>query len=313
MPSSIAKSRRGPDPFPAAIEPLKPALVRSPPLGDQWLHEVKYDGYRMLALLNEGKVKLQTKNGHDWSARFPELVQAVMSLPAKSAILDCEMCAVLPSGVSSMSALKAALGKQSHKLVLFAFDLLYLDDRDLRDQPLVERKRQLAKLLKRANNPRLQYADHFQGDPEQLLCHCGEMGIEGLVSKLVHSKYVSGRSDRWVKTKCNKTARFVIGGLTRPKGSKIEVESLLVGERMPDGQLVYVGAVKAGLSSKLLEKWGKRLTELMQTDCPFTNLTQRSSPKRSVWLRPELIAKVRYLEQTEGGSLRHAVLLKIED
>jgi bifunctional non-homologous end joining protein LigD len=300
------------DKYPSAIEPLKPALVRSPPVGDQWLHEIKYDGYRMVCFLSSGQVKLQTKNGHDWSAKFPELVQAVKSLPARSAVLDCEMCALLPSGVSSMEALKATMGKASHKLVLFAFDLLYLDGRDLRQKPLLDRKQLLAELLGRSKSSRLQYVDHFQGDPRQLLCHCDQMGIEGLVSKRVDSQYVAGRSDYWLKTKCNKTGQFVIGGFTRPKGSKIELESLLVGERQPNGDLIYVGSVKVGLSSKLLEKWGARLEELGHAACPFTHLTLRSAPKRSVWVRPELLTTVRYLERTQNRSLRHAALLKIE-
>jgi bifunctional non-homologous end joining protein LigD len=176
---------------------------------------------------------------------------------------------------------------------------------------MLERKRLLAKLLKRANS-RPQYVDHFEGDPGHLISHCGQMGIEGLVSKRVDSRYVGGRSDLWVKTKCNKTAQFVIGGFMRPKGSRIGVESLLVGVRQ-NGDLIYLGAVKVGLSNALLQKWGKRLTELEQAECPFVNLTRRSAPKRSVWLRPDLAAQVRYLAVTESGSLRHASLLAIEN
>lgn len=299
------------NPLDGVIEPLKPTLVPSPPQGHGWLHEVKYDGYRMLAFLDNGRVKLQTKNGHDWSARFPELVEAVKLLPASSAVLDCEMCALLPSGVSSMTALKVAMGKASHQLVLFAFDLLYLNRSDLRNEALLERKRLLARMLKQAKTSRLQYVDHFQGDPEQLFSRCAHMGIEGLVSKRVESRYVSGKSDLWVKSKCTKEGRFIIGGLTRPKGSKIGVESLLVGQRQ-GGDLNFVGAVKNGISNALLHKWGKQLKQLERDDCPFTNLTPRSVPKRSVWLRPELQARVRYLEVTQGGHLRHASLLQIE-
>jgi bifunctional non-homologous end joining protein LigD len=298
-------------PFPSSVEPLKPSLVNTPPPGSDWIHEIKYDGYRIMAFLNDGKVKLQTKNGHNWTTKFPGLVDAVKSLPAKSAILDCEMCVLLPSGVSSMTALKATMGKQSHRLVLFAFDLLYLDGQDLRRKSLLDRKQHLARLLKLNKNSRLQYVDHFQGDPEQLLCHCDERGIEGLVSKRVGSRYVSGRSDLWVKTKCNKTERFVIGGFTRPKGSKIGVESVLIGARRGT-DLVYVGSLKIGLSNAMLQRWGKRLKELQQEGCSFANLTRRSAPKRSVWLRPQLAARVRYLEVTESGSLRHAALLAIE-
>lgn len=309
----MARERqRTADPFPTSIEPLKPTLVRIPPTGDQWLHEIKYDGYRMVAFLNDGRVKIQTKNGHDWAARLPELADAVRTLPANSVILDCEMCALLPNGLSSMTELKAAMGKQPHRLVLFAFDLLYLDREDLRNKPLIERKQLLGELLSRSKNTRLQYVDHFQGDPEQLFSHCGQMGMEGLVSKRADSRYLGGRSELWVKTKCNKSGQFIIGGLTRPKGSKIGIESLLVGERQKDGELIYFGAVKIGLSSKLLTTWSKRLTALEHAACPFANITSRSGPNRAVWLRPELVATVRYLEVTESGHLRHAALLKIE-
>lgn len=309
----MAKKKRATAAFPAAIEPLKPALVRSPPEGVQWLHEVKYDGYRMVCFLNDGQVKLQTKNQHDWTKRFPELVEAARSLPATSVILDSEMCALRPDGVSSMSELHAALtSKQTHRLVLFIFDLLYLDGQDLRSRPLIERKMLLAKLLKRVKSSRLQYVEHFVGDGSLFYSQCQQMGLEGIVSKLSDSKYVSGRSELWLKTKCDQVQDFVIGGLERPKGSQIGVDSFLLGEVQEAGELVYVGSVSAGISTALLRKWGKTLTELEQLNCPFSKASTLGS-KRAVWLRPELRARVRYLEVTDDGKLRHASLLGIAE
>src|SRR4051812_11446938 len=127
--------------LPSTIEPLKPTLVREVPTSDEWLHEIKYDGYRLVCFLDRGVVRLQTKNLHDWTKRFPELATAIRSLPAKSAILDGELTALRPNGIASIGELHAAFrNKESHRLVLFAFDLLYLDDEDLRQRPLIERK-----------------------------------------------------------------------------------------------------------------------------------------------------------------------------
>jgi bifunctional non-homologous end joining protein LigD len=186
-------------PFAHLIEPSHPTLVGKPPSGPGWLHEIKHDGYRMFARRDGEGVRLTTRNGFDWAARYPLVVKAVAALKARSCMIDGEIAKCDDNGVAVFDLLRHG-PRPKTDVLLYAFDLLELDGEDLRRRPIEERKRALAKLLRQAR-PSLQLMDHIEADGTIVFEHACKLGAEGIVSKRIGSRYVSGRTDKWVKTK----------------------------------------------------------------------------------------------------------------
>jgi bifunctional non-homologous end joining protein LigD len=186
-------------PYADLIEPCHPTLVAKPPAGPGWLHEIKHDGFRMFAGRDGERVRLITRNGFDWAARYPLVVKAVAALKARSCLIDGEITVCDGNGVAVFDLLRHG-PREKTDVVLYAFDLLELDDEDLRRQPIEERKRLLAKLLRKAN-PSLQLMEHIEAEGAIVFNHACKLGAEGIVSKRVGSRYVAGRTDKWVKTK----------------------------------------------------------------------------------------------------------------
>lgn len=294
-------------PLPADPAPQLATLVTAVPAGDQWLHEIKYDGYRMLARLERGQVRLLTRNGHDWAARFPAVAAALAGLPVDAAVLDGELVVVGPDGSTDFQALQNVLsGKGGGPLAYFLFDLLHLDGYDLTRLPLIERKALLRQLIATAAAPTpLRYSDHVQGHGETIYAEACRRGLEGVISKRLDGRYAPGRGRSWCKTKCQQRAEFVIGGFTEPQGSREGFGALLLGYYDAAGKLRYAGKVGTGFDQEALASLSAKLQRLERMTPPFAEPPGPSELKLARWVRPELVAEVAFGDWTGDGRLRH--------
>jgi len=300
--------------LPHWIRPQLTQLVKEAPAGDQWLHEIKYDGFRMHARLDHGEVRLLTRNGLDWTAKYPQIARAVAALPARQAYLDGELCGVRADGITSFSMIQLASDAgNAAGLVFFLFDLLYLDGEDLTARPLIERKERLAALLPTTASP-LQFSDHQIGlgpDFYEMAC---PLGVEGIVSKRADAPYAPGNRGLWLKVKCLNREEFVVIGWTDPEGSRPFLGALLLGYYDPAGRLTYAGRVGTGINTAELQRLWRRLQPLavdkMPLDVPPPRSTRFGSPlvlSRVHWVRPELVAEVKFLTWTDDNLLRQVV------
>ncbi|HJW69683.1 MAG TPA: DNA ligase D [Candidatus Binatia bacterium] len=302
-PGSIPGARRAA--LPAFIAPELATLVAAAPAGDEWLHEMKFDGYRVLCRIERGAARLLSRNGKDWTGRLPGIARAVSRLPVDAAMIDGEAAVVLPNGVTSFNALQNALGGGgAAEPVYFAFDLLHLDGRDLTRSPLEERKAALRALIDASSaDQTLRYSDHVTGNGAAFLRQACRMSLEGVVSKRGDSPYKSGRGRDWLKAKCIQEQEFVIGGFTDPEGRRTGIGALLLGVCDAGGELVYVGKVGTGFSTRDAVELRRRLDRLEQTAPPFAKRPPGSA--RAHWVRPELVGEVEFTEWTPDGRLRH--------
>jgi bifunctional non-homologous end joining protein LigD len=294
--------------FPAPFTPEMATLVDEVPAGEDWIHEIKYDGYRLVVMLRKGEVKLITRNGNDWTDRFPDAARALSSLPADSAVLDGELVVLTRKGTTSFQALQNALGGgRGAELVFYAFDLTYLDGMDLRGAPLVERKEALRALLAREGGA-VRFSDHILGSGAEFYRQACSMGLEGIISKRASAKYVHKRTRDWLKVKCLLRQEFVIGGYTEPKGSRSHFGALLLGVHDENGDLVYTGKVGTGFDESRLREVHARLKALRRADSPFANFGRRGRAPRDVtWIDPELVCEIAFTEWTDEGKIRHPV------
>jgi len=312
-PGDLPSARRAA--LPKEVEPALATLVDAPPEGDEWLHEMKLDGYRILCRVQRGKARLLTRSGQDWTARFPAIARAVAALPVQGALIDGELAAVLPSGKTSFHALQATLsGKPEGQLVYFAFDLLHLDGHDITAAPLEDRKRALAGVLAAADSGPLRYSDHVEGPGAALLANACKLGLEGLVSKRRDAPYTPGRSRAWVKSKCQKQQELVVGGYTL-SDARAGLRSLLLGvyqDGPQGGELRYAGKVGAGFSAHDLATLRERLERLEQRESPYAERV-REPASRVRWVRPEIVVEVSFTEWTNDGRLRHPTFLGLRE
>ncbi|MEO6326546.1 MAG: DNA ligase D [Thermoanaerobaculia bacterium] len=290
--------------LPEFLEPQLCTLVTEAPDAAGWLHEMKYDGYRILCRLENGSARLLSRNGKDWTARLAPVARAAESLPCRAAMLDGEVVVVLPSGVTSFNALQNVLSDDTRgELVYIAFDLLHLDGFDLRRLPLELRKRSLEELVAEANPARLRYSEHVEGSGTSFFREACRLGLEGMVSKRRDGPYEAGRGRGWVKVKCGNEQEFVVGGFTDPEGSRIGFGALLLGVHDEAGRLLFVGKVGTGFTEKFATSLRKRLDGMATKECPFEPKPRGFS--RVQWVRPELVAQVTFSEWTGDGKLRH--------
>ncbi len=307
------------------IDPKLPTLVQQPPRGEDWIHELKLDGYRMQVRIAAGQVQLITRGGHDWTDRLPELADAAASLSLRSGILDGELVALTAEGVTDFSSLQAAVAQgRTGQLVMFFFDLLYLNQQLLADRPLLERKAKLEPLIRKADNPRLQYLDHVGGSPAALWQACRQRGLEGIVSKRVDRPYRGGRASDWLKTKHRRRDRFVIGGVERSSNAVAGIGALAVGYFDPAGRLIDCGKVGGGWTQAVGESLLKSLESDRAAKSPFvvstsssTGATAKSSWRASgpsasmMWVRPRIVVEVDFAGVTTDGNLRQASLTSV--
>lgn len=294
-------------PMPTEISPQLATLVREVPSGDQWVHELKFDGYRLLAFVDSGHVKLCTRKGNDWTAKFPSLATALAALEVKNAIFDGEVVALDKNGATNFQKLQNWLHRgNDDSLVYYVFDLPYLNNISLAASPLSERKALLEKTLlahHAENEGPLRYSEHIQGQGPQVVEYACRSHMEGVISKRLDSPYSPGRTTTWVKTKCLQRQEFVIGGFTKPAGSRTGFGALLLG--IYDGdQLTYCGNVGTGFSQTSLAQIKRRLDLLKTKQPPFEN-PPRAARRNTTWVKPELVAEVEFAEWTEDGMLRH--------
>ncbi len=286
------------------IEPELATLVDAAPPGDEWLHEIKFDGYRVLCEVDDGNVHLWTRRGKDWSDRFRPVVEAAARLPVRQALLDGEVVVLEADGRTSFQALQNALtGGRDKDLVYFAFDLLYLDGYDLRKATLLDRKEALAQVLAAAPGG-IRLSEHVRGQGDDFYRQACSLSLEGIVTKRAGEPYRSGRGKDWLKVKCIKRQEFVIVGYTDPEGSRTGFGALLLA--VHDGaELVFAGKVGTGFNEQLLTDLKKRLSRLERKTPAFANPPRGAEARRSHWVEPELVGEVAFTEWTEDGILRH--------
>ncbi|HET9853730.1 MAG TPA: DNA ligase D [Methylomirabilota bacterium] len=299
--------------LPAWVAPQLATLVSDPPPGDEWVHEIKLDGYRILLRIERGRVKLLTRNRQDWTPRFPGVAEAAAALPVKEALLDGEIVVLDRAGVSSFQALQQTDRLETGRTPVFvAFDLLFLDGLDLRPLPLVERKARLARVLK-GRRGRLRYSEHFDVPGRRLFARACRLGLEGIIAKRKQAPYTSGRGQAWLKVKCVARQELVIGGYTDPEGARAEFGSLLLGVHDREGRLVYAGRVGTGFDQATLESLGARLRKLERHASPFAADGPRPPARGAHWVKPELVAEIAFTEWTRDGLLRHPAFLGLRE
>ncbi|GAB3677944.1 DNA ligase D [Salinisphaera aquimarina] len=286
----------------------KPRLARlskKVPAGDRWLHEIKFDGYRILARLQNGQAQLRTRNGKNWSDRFTATRRAVEVLPVQDAVFDGEIVALDRNGISRFGVLQDAISRKlTDRLVYQIFDLLHLGEYDLRKAPLIERKRLLAELLQNTgDHPRLRYTDHVVGQGPAFLEQAEAAALEGIISKRKDSTYSAGRSKQWRKTKMSHDAEFVVGGFTEPNGARTRFGSLLLGVYEANDRFVYSGRVGTGFSARQIDTIHAALKKIEIEARPFAEPVPDSAGAH--WVEPLLVVDVAFSERTRAGVLRH--------
>jgi bifunctional non-homologous end joining protein LigD len=302
----VAGARRGPPP--RLEEPELPTLVATPPDGEAWFNEVKYDGYRLFAVKARERVQLITRNGLDWTARAPAVARAIADSRPETAVFDGELAALGEDGISSFHELQRAIsGKSDRPLVFYVFDLLYLDGWDLTECRLDDRKAELAK-LPMWKDP-LRTSDHRVGRAAEMFREACKRGLEGIVCKWRDAPYRPGRTRDWLKVKCQGREEFVVLGWTEPAGHRSGLGALHVGFYDSRGRLHYAGGVGTGFSEDELAAL-RRIVDRLATSEPPPFVYAGAAPRRGVhWVRPELVIEVRYDGWSGFGRLRHSVFV----
>jgi bifunctional non-homologous end joining protein LigD len=274
-------------------------LVDEPPSGAAWLHEIKFDGYRVQLRVEHGRARLHTRNGHDWTERFPELMAAAARIP-QDVILDGELCALGADGQPSFSALRSTVARgRTAALVFYAFDILWRGQDDLARFALKDRKALLAAVLDETTDPRLRLVEPLPQSGPALLAAACRLCLEGIVSKRRDSPYLPGRSEAWVKAKCRLGQEVVIGGWVQAPQSPFR--AILAGV-YDDGRLRYVGSVKSGFSRT--PDLPRRLEALERASSPFEAGEPPRKTREVHWAEPRLSARVDFAEWTASGKLR---------
>jgi DNA ligase D-like protein (predicted ligase) len=312
------RSRRG-DPLPAFVPPQLCQPVEKPPSGPQWLHEIKIDGYRVAARIDNGRVQLLTRTGLDWTAKYPSAVAALANVKVKTAYIDGELCGIDEKGLPSFAHTQAATdGESGARLVYYAFDLLHLDGRDVSKLPLIERKALLAPLI--VGKLGLQFNGHDTGDGELILKHAAKLGFEGVVSKTIDAPYAPGNRGLWRKAKALNRQEFVVVGWSDPEGSRPYLGALLLGYYADNGKLIYAGRVGTGMPDKVLADLRRRLDPLARAKPPLSVLPPRKtrfgSPlvlSRVHWVEPRLVVEITFLTWTADNLLRHTVYVGLRE
>ena len=281
-------------PFPGFIEPALATSIDKVPSGDRWIHEIKFDGYRVQVHLANTEVKVLTRRGHDWTHRFKKIASDAWHIGAGSAIIDGEVVAPAADGTTDFSVLQNELRGRSTKIVLVAFDLLYLNGYDLRKLPLTERKALLKKTIDKSD---IQFSESFEVDGREMFEHACKTGLEGVVSKVRHSSYPVARSNDWVKVTCAQRETLPIAGFALD-GNKWD--GLYIGRRKGK-DLVYAGKVDHGFDTESAKALRARLTPLIRKTQPYS----KRIAHRGIWVEPELLAEIEYRAKSAAGKVRH--------
>jgi bifunctional non-homologous end joining protein LigD len=290
--------------FPGFIKPALAEQLPRPPKGEGWIHEVKFDGYRVQLHIANDAVKVLTRRGHDWTTRFKKIAADAWRINARSAIIDGEVVAPAEDGVSDFSVLQKEIrAKRSDKLVMYAFDLLYLNGNDFRAVPLVDRKGRLRDLIR---NTDILFSESFEADGATIFARACEMGIEGIVSKREASRYQSDRTNDWIKTTCRQRETLVIVGYALKEG---RFDGLYLGRRSGEA-LEYAGKVDHGFSRDQVVDLQAKFKKLVQKSRAYT--IKVSKPK-AIWLKPILLAEIEYRAKSAHGKVRHPAFKAVRD
>jgi bifunctional non-homologous end joining protein LigD len=288
--------------LPAFQAPQLATLVDHVPVGSQWIHEIKFDGYRALIAAAGDKVKIFTRSGLDWTDKFAPVAEAIAALDLPSALIDGEIVSPDADGNPSFSALQKAIKGEGGHFELFAFDLLALDGRDITDLGTVGRKARLAALLP-GSHPTIHYADHVVGAGEKLFDAMCRAGQEGIISKRADARYRGGRTTNWLKVKCTRRQEFVIIGWSRSESAGRHFRALLLAQQGEDG-LVYAGKVGTGFDRDTMEMLAKKFAARARKAPPAE--VPRAEARGASWVRPDLVAEIGFAEFTHEGVLRQA-------
>jgi bifunctional non-homologous end joining protein LigD len=304
--AETTNARRGA--MPREIHPMLATLVEGPFDDPQWLYEVKWDGYRAVAFINDGRTRLVSRNQNDLTGEFPEIAQAMADLPVENAIIDGEVVALDEEGRPSFSLMQQRTGmtrpgtrgprNRALPIVYYAFDLLYLNGHNLMPAPLEQRKSLLQQIIP-AKKGFVRYSDHYAENGTALYAVACDKGLEGIVAKLRTGAYVQKRSREWLKIKITRRQECVIAGYTDPKGSRENFGSIVLGLYDKSGRLVHVGNAGSGFTAATHAALWKKLHELKTDKNPFGEKIE--STRRPYWLKPELVAEIKFSEWTHEG------------
>lgn len=300
-PSTKRKSRTDSEStliIPKFVPTMQPTLVDDPPAGGEWLHEIKYDGYRTQLAIGGGQVRAFTRNGHDWTNRYLGIVGAAAGIDCGSALIDGEVCVQDEHGVTDFGYLQSAMTKEPWRLVFFAFDLLHLNGVDMRRKPLEERRAHLRWILEGSSTKHILISDEYDGEGADFFKLADQMGLEGIVSKRKGSAYTSGPTQSWLKTKCWHTDTFDVIGVD--KGSDGVPYALLADEAG------YRGAAFISLPASLRDVFWRYVESRGVANAPILG----TGRKKATWISPGLRATVRHLKGSD--KLRHATVQSID-
>jgi bifunctional non-homologous end joining protein LigD len=300
--------------MPARFSPQLATRASAAPDGDEWVHEIKFDGYRIIMRLRRGQVRLCSRNGQDYTQRFAAQAERLRALAATDAILDGEMVAMAADGATSFRELQERISTgDTGGLVLKLFDLAHLDGHDLTAATLLNRKQALQQLLAAsglAGDELIQYSDHVVGRGQEFYEHACELGLEGSIAKRADARYTQRRSKTWLKLKCPDHDDFLVGGFTPPQGSRKGFGALLLGSREGDA-LRYAGRVGSGFNARQLQSLHTRLGTLAVRTSPFADAVPNA--RGAVWVKPEITVKVEFTERTRDGHLRHPTFRAVRE
>jgi bifunctional non-homologous end joining protein LigD len=298
--------------LPDRLAPQLASIAEGPPEDEGWLTEIKFDGYRILAFLDHGNVRLVTRNGQDWTGRLPALAKAISQLPVESAVVDGELVALDEDGVSSFPTLQAALSDgRDETLFFYAFDLPFLDGWDLRRCTLRDRKERLKALD--VWHGMLRYSDHHEGETARMRQAACKMKLEGIICKRVDAPYRSGRGYDWLKVKCQGREELLVLGWTEPAGRRTGLGALHLGYYDPQGRLDYAGGVGTGFSDDVLETLRDRLDALRSAPPKGLMVAGEDLERMIHWVKAELVAEISFTDWSGAGRVRHAVFLGLRE
>ncbi|MYM25796.1 DNA ligase D [Duganella sp. FT135W] len=295
--------------LPESLSPQLATLVDAPPTSvEDWLFEVKFDGYRLLARIDGDNIRLITRNGNDWTHKLQPLHAELKRLKLPSGWYDGEIVVHDEQGRPDFGLLQNAFDEDHPAdIVYFLFDLPFHNGRDLRDTPLEQRRETLKQLLTKRRSDTIRFSATLTADPQDMIAAACQMGLEGIIGKRRDSLYTGRRSGTWIKLKCGQRQEFVIGGYTDPQGSRSGFGSLLLGTYDEHGKLHYAGNVGSGFDAATLKDLTAKMSKLHADTSPFS--ASREIARKAHWLKPELVAEVSFGEWTRSGSIRHAVFI----